>query len=68
MTPKEILDKVKKDFDLSFPQGKEPTFIKIKSRALAYFNYPFLTLLFQSLGSIIVAIEAFCRFKPEIMV
>ena len=64
----EILAKVKRDFDIEFPAGRAPRFVRLRTRCLAYLNYPVCTLLLQSLGSIVIAIEAFAKLQPDIMV
>lgn len=60
----QILSKVKSSFKINLVS--KPHFIFLKSRTLVEAKwYPFFTLAGQSLGSVILALEAVCKFTPH---
>ncbi|XP_076051584.1 ALG11 alpha-1,2-mannosyltransferase [Oratosquilla oratoria] len=66
-TPEEILARAQQRFNVVLQQEVE--FIPIRTRTLLEArHYPFLTLLMQSLGSVVVAAEALSKFNPDVMI
>jgi alpha-1,2-mannosyltransferase len=66
----EILSKAKERFGISIadPEGRI-IFVRLRSRFLLEARcYPAFTLLGQSLGSMVVAVEALLRFNPEVFI
>lgn len=60
-----ILRKVESSFKINLGKNK-PDFIFLRSRSLVEAKwYPFFTLAGQSLGSVILALEALCKFTPQ---
>ncbi|KAH3762583.1 glycosyltransferase family 4 protein [Pelomyxa schiedti] len=78
----EILENAKRWFGFEFStqaseSGKSaarpslppaPRFIRLKLRALAGYPYPVVTLALQSLGSVLLAFEAWWKLLPEVFV
>ncbi|XP_071524390.1 GDP-Man:Man(3)GlcNAc(2)-PP-Dol alpha-1,2-mannosyltransferase, partial [Panulirus ornatus] len=66
-TPQQILQKAEQRFNVILPQPVE--FIFLRSRTLVEAkHYPFITLMMQSLGSVILAGEALSKFRPDICI
>ena len=62
--PSEILQSVQKNFNIEI-QFKNIEFIYLnKQKWIEHNTYPFMTLLGQSFGSMILALEAFLTFQP----
>lgn len=65
-SPTSILEKVKHVFNISLEKD-DITFVYLKFRNLVEPNrYPIFTLLGQSLGSILLGLEALCAFPPDV--
>jgi len=68
LTKKEILEKIKNQFNLTIPEDKV-NFIKLMSwRLTVAETYPVVRLLFQNAFSIFTGLEALIKFKPDIFV
>lgn len=69
-TGEEILQHVQTNFGVdvrALSANNRLRFVKLKSRALVEpSNYPKFTLLGQSVGSMILGLEALCKFVPDI--
>ncbi|RWS12759.1 GDP-Man:Man(3)GlcNAc(2)-PP-Dol alpha-1:2-mannosyltransferase-like isoform X2 [Dinothrombium tinctorium] len=61
----QIISRVNSVFDIKIERPVQFVFLK-RRHLLEASNYPFFTLLFQSLASIIVAIEALFKHTPDI--
>ncbi|KAH8405420.1 hypothetical protein KR222_011524, partial [Zaprionus bogoriensis] len=67
-TPSSILEKAKNVFNIEL-KSDQITFIFLKQRHwVEARKYPHFTLLGQSLGSIILGLEAVCQFPPDIFI
>nr|XP_045625193.1 GDP-Man:Man(3)GlcNAc(2)-PP-Dol alpha-1,2-mannosyltransferase-like isoform X1 [Procambarus clarkii] len=67
VTPQQILQKAQQRFNVILPRPVE--FIFLQSRTLVEAkHYPFVTLLMQSIGSIILAGEALSKFRPDVYI
>ncbi|KAH8299631.1 hypothetical protein KR044_003816, partial [Drosophila immigrans] len=67
-TPSAILLKAKNVFNISFDVD-QITFVFLKQRHwVEARKYPHFTLLGQSLGSIVMGLEAVCKFPPDIFI
>ncbi|KAK8747506.1 hypothetical protein OTU49_016424 [Cherax quadricarinatus] len=67
VTSQQILQKARQRFNVILPQPVE--FIFLQSRTLVEAkHYPFVTLMMQSIGSIILAGEALSKFRPDIYI
>lgn len=67
-TPSSILQKAKNIFNISL-EVEQITFVFLKQRHwIEATKYPHFTLLGQSLGSIILGLEAVCKFPPDIFI
>lgn len=65
--PQQIIENVFQRFNIQFE--KKPIFIYLKTRKVVEAKYyPFLTILMQSLGSVILAAEALLKFRPHIYI
>ncbi|MCL4128055.1 UNVERIFIED_CONTAM: hypothetical protein GTU68_000273, partial [Idotea baltica] len=65
--PHEIMENVRRRFDIHL--NKQPIFIYLKLRWLVEAkNYPFMTLVMQSLSSMILGLEALARFHPDVFI
>ena len=67
-TAAEILEKAEREFGIHFTEETRPTFVHLKLRWLAGLQYPFFTMLLQSVGSVILGMEAFFKFLPELYI
>lgn len=70
LSPTDILDGVSRQFQISLDTRAMPvSFVYLKGRSLLDpMKYPVLTMLGQSLGSIVVATEALIRATPDVYV
>ncbi|EDV98003.1 GH17189, partial [Drosophila grimshawi] len=67
-TPSSILQKAKNVFNISLEVDKI-TFVFLNQRHwVEARKYPHFTLLCQSLGSIVLGLEAVCKFPPDIFI
>jgi alpha-1,2-mannosyltransferase len=65
-TPKQILSKCRNNFNITV-DPKRVEFVYLNQRRwVEGERYPFLTLLAQSLGSIVLGFEALLKFQPDI--
>lgn len=65
-TPKQILTKCRNNFNIQVnPERVEFVFLKQRKWVEAE-KYPILTMLGQSLGSIVLGFEALLKFQPDI--
>ncbi|XP_063600803.1 GDP-Man:Man(3)GlcNAc(2)-PP-Dol alpha-1,2-mannosyltransferase-like [Penaeus indicus] len=65
VTPQEILQKAQQRFGVVLPRPVE--FIFLQSRTVVEArHYPFLTLLMQSVGSVMLGGEALLKFRPDV--
>ena len=64
--PQQILEKVRERFGIDLPYDLDFVYLKYR-RFLEPARYPRLTMLMQSLGSIVVGMEAFGRVVPDIL-
>lgn len=56
-------------FKISIDVDADVHFIPLKTRTLLEArHYPFLTMIGQSLGSVIVALEAIWKFSPDVYI
>lgn len=63
----QIVSKVKSSFKINL--AREPQFIFLKTRTLVEAKwYPFFTLAGQSLGSLVLALEAVCKLTPDFFI
>jgi len=68
LTKKDILEKIKNQFNLTIPEDKI-NFIQLKTwRLTVAETYPVVRLLLQNIFSIFTGLEALIRFKPDIFV
>jgi len=70
---KETLEKVKNSFNLDITPDNSLEFslrfVRIKTRSwIEASRYPMFTLLGQSFGSMILTVDALCRYRPHIFV
>lgn len=66
-TPEEILQRAQQRFNVVLPRNVE--FIYLQTRTVIEAkHYPFLTLLMQSLASIILGAEALGKFRPNVYI
>ena len=66
-TSKEILDKMQNNFKIELKS--EPRFVFLRSRKFVEAQYyPFFTLLGQSLGSVILGLEALFKCVPDLYI
>ncbi|CAF4764021.1 unnamed protein product [Pieris macdunnoughi] len=66
--PKTILDKVQNQFNVKVDLNSI-NFIRLTLRkAIEAKSYPYFTLLMQSLGSMVLGMEAFLKFNPDIYI
>ncbi|KRG06812.1 GDP-Man:Man(3)GlcNAc(2)-PP-Dol alpha-1,2-mannosyltransferase isoform X1 [Drosophila mojavensis] len=67
-TPSSILQKAKNVFNITL-EAEQITFVYLKQRQwVEARKYPHFTLLGQSLGSIVLGLEAICKFPPDIFI
>ncbi|XP_067645074.1 GDP-Man:Man(3)GlcNAc(2)-PP-Dol alpha-1,2-mannosyltransferase isoform X2 [Eurosta solidaginis] len=67
-SPNSIMEKVQETFNINIDK-QNTSFVYLKRRLLVEAKlYPYFTLLGQSLGSIILGLEALCRFPPDIYI
>lgn len=66
-TPQEILQKAQQRFNVVLPRPVEFIFLHCRTLVEAK-HYPVLTLLMQSLGSVLLAGEALSNFRPDIYI
>ena len=66
-TGEEILTKAKQRFNITLPQPIDFVFLKTRGWVEAK-RYPAFTLLGQSLGSIVLGMEALSKFAPDIYI
>ncbi|XP_011214462.1 GDP-Man:Man(3)GlcNAc(2)-PP-Dol alpha-1,2-mannosyltransferase [Bactrocera dorsalis] len=67
-SPNSILKKVQGTFNINVDE-QNTSFVYLKRRMLVETKfYPYFTLLGQSLGSIILGLEALCKFPPDIYI
>ncbi|TDG39102.1 hypothetical protein AWZ03_014477 [Drosophila navojoa] len=67
-TPTLILHKAKSVFNIPL-EAEQITFVYLKQRQwVEARKYPHFTLLGQSLGSIVLGLEAICKFPPDIFI
>ncbi|KAK9507890.1 hypothetical protein O3M35_007656 [Rhynocoris fuscipes] len=66
-SPDEIIKKVKQRFEITFPRDIEFIYLH-KRKWIQASTYPYFTLLGQSLGSVILGIEAMFSFLPDIYI
>lgn len=66
-TPEEIMAKVRSRFNIVLLQQVEFVFLHYRGWVEAV-KYPYFTLLGQSIGSIILGLEALCKFVPDIYI
>ncbi|XP_017464833.1 PREDICTED: GDP-Man:Man(3)GlcNAc(2)-PP-Dol alpha-1,2-mannosyltransferase [Rhagoletis zephyria] len=67
-SPNSIFEKVQGTFNIDVDK-QNTSFVYLKRRMLVEDKlYPYFTLLGQSLGSIILGLEALCRFPPDIYI
>lgn len=64
---KTIIEKANKTFGINFQQKVEFQFLQTRSWVEAK-RYPLLTLLGQSIGSLILGIEALVRYPPDVYI
>ncbi|XP_068205696.1 GDP-Man:Man(3)GlcNAc(2)-PP-Dol alpha-1,2-mannosyltransferase-like [Palaemon carinicauda] len=64
-TPQEILQKAQQRFNITLPRPVEFIFLNFRTLVEAK-HYPMLTLLMQSLGSLLLGGEALSKFRPDI--
>ncbi|XP_066943800.1 GDP-Man:Man(3)GlcNAc(2)-PP-Dol alpha-1,2-mannosyltransferase [Macrobrachium rosenbergii] len=64
-TPQEILQKAQQRFNIVLPRPVEFIFLNCRTLVEAK-HYPVLTLLMQSLGSLLLGGEALSKFRPDI--
>ncbi|KAJ0172489.1 hypothetical protein K1T71_011628 [Dendrolimus kikuchii] len=66
--PNAILDKAHNTFNVSVEPSKI-TFIRLTmKRAIEAKSYPYFTLLLQSLGSMLLGMEAFMKLNPDVYI
>lgn len=65
--PSKILDKAKSAFNISLPQPVEFIYLNKRSWVEAS-RYPHFTLIGQSLGSLVLGLEALWKFVPDIYI
>lgn len=67
-TPKQILSKCRNNFNIHIdPERLEFVFLKLRKFVEAE-KYPVLTLLGQSIGSIVLGFEALLKLQPDIYI
>lgn len=67
-TPKDILDKVEKVFNIHLDKD-DITFVYLKCRSFVKpEHYRYFTLLCQSIGSMVLGMESLYRFPPNIYI
>lgn len=65
-TPKQIISKCRNNFNIQI-DAKRVEFIYLSQRRWVEGDrYPFLTMLAQSVGSIVLGFEALLKFQPDI--
>lgn len=67
VSPEEIIKRAKQRFNITLPNNLEFIYLHRRKWVEAE-NYPYFTLLGQSLGSIVLGIEALRLFQPDIYV
>ncbi|XP_037939364.1 GDP-Man:Man(3)GlcNAc(2)-PP-Dol alpha-1,2-mannosyltransferase [Teleopsis dalmanni] len=67
-SPNNILENVQNIFNISLDK-ENITFVYLKRRQWIEANmYPYFTLLGQSIGSVLLGLEALCKFPPDIYI
>jgi len=67
VSPDEIIKRTKQRFNITLPDSIEFVYLH-RRRWVEAENYPYFTLLGQSLGSIVLGIEALRLFQPDIYI
>ncbi|XP_064608986.1 GDP-Man:Man(3)GlcNAc(2)-PP-Dol alpha-1,2-mannosyltransferase-like isoform X2 [Liolophura sinensis] len=67
VTGEQILNKAQERFNITIDNPVEFVFLGLRNWVEAY-KYPFFTLLGQSLGSMVLAIEAMWKFVPDLYI
>lgn len=66
--PQKILDGVQNQFNVKI-EPEKVTFIRLSLRkAIDSASYPYFTLLLQSLGSMVLGMEAFMKLNPDVYI
>lgn len=67
VSPDEIIKRTKQRFNIALPNNIEFVYLH-RRRWVEAENYPYFTLLGQSLGSVILGVEALRLFQPDIYI
>ncbi|XP_063537760.1 GDP-Man:Man(3)GlcNAc(2)-PP-Dol alpha-1,2-mannosyltransferase [Cydia strobilella] len=66
--PQTIANKVQNTFNVKVDASKLNFIRLVSKRAIEASSYPYFTLLMQSLGSMVMGLEAFMKFNPDIFI
>ncbi|XP_073954354.1 ALG11 alpha-1,2-mannosyltransferase isoform X2 [Choristoneura fumiferana] len=66
--PQAIIDKVHNHFNVTVDVNKVNFVRLVSKKTIEASSYPYFTLLLQSLGSMVLGMEAFMKFNPDVFI